>query len=95
MISRVTGSSWNMNLTPLYFGGLWLAVTVAPPSTSRCFIAQYSAGVGIVPRSVTSAPLSVSPRISDSFSAGVERRTSPPTATRAPGFRVASARPTA
>ena len=32
MVARVTGSWPSMNFTPLYSGGLWLAVTVAPAS---------------------------------------------------------------
>jgi hypothetical protein len=66
---------------PLWSMGLWLAVTMMPPSRPRAKVAWYTISVPHWPMSSTSAPASVRPRVSAVASEALLSRQSRPTAT--------------
>ena len=82
---RGAAPAWTI-FTPLSETGLWLPVTVAPPSSPQCATAKYSSGVWFTPMSTTSTPVDRTPAANASFSAGDEVRLSMPRATARPPF---------
>src|SRR5438132_10902363 len=80
-LSSPTGAApARQSFSPLYWGGLWLAV-MDTAGTSREPDAKYTRSVDVGPRSTTSAPRDVTPSVSAAASEGDEGRTSRPTAT--------------
>ena len=83
--------------TPLSETGLWLPVTVAPPSRRQCAVAKYRSGVWLIPISTTSSPVESTPAAKASLRAVEETRLSLPSAIARPPrrrTRVPKARPT-
>ena len=92
-VSSPTGAApARQNFSPLYWGGLWLAVTLTP-GTSRSPEAKYSRSVDTSPRSHTSTPRDVTPSISAPARAGDDRRQSRPTAMASAPAHSANASP--
>ena len=63
---------------PLYSQGLWEAEIIIPASAPYFFTRYATAGVGMTPKSVTSAPTEVSPATMAASSIGEETRVSIP-----------------
>jgi hypothetical protein len=63
------------SLIPLYSGGLWEAVIIAPLHFSLC-VPYASMGVGAIPMSMTSQPESIAPAASASARMGEVERVS-------------------
>ncbi|OQC68262.1 MAG: hypothetical protein BWX50_01271 [Euryarchaeota archaeon ADurb.Bin009] len=61
--SDISVPSASMTFTPLYSGGLWDAVIIAPPLNRPVLMMYCRAGVGRMPMSTTSHPVMRSPAL--------------------------------
>ena len=77
---------------PFHWIGLWLAVTVRPPSAPWWPIITPTVGVMATPMSITSQPVAVSPPIAAAASGGPLMRPSRPTTTRGRALPVVARR---
>ncbi len=76
---------WSLNFTPRYWGGLWLAVSMAPPAASRWRTAKERRGVGTGPlRRTALSPIPERWPARARAKASARKRVSYPTTTRPP-----------
>ena len=95
-VSELMGRAWaRVNFMPLYSRGLWLAVTMMPPSTPSANGPPGTSTdvLATRPISMTSAPAAVRPFASAAVSSSLVSRTSWPTTTRFGWTRFAYAKP--
>ena len=80
-----------ISFTPLYSGPLWLPVTITPLLACSQWVAKYNSGVGTIPISTTSRPLSRRPATRAPASSGARVPAVAPDDERlftpVPGFR--------
>src|SRR3990170_918343 len=77
------------SLNPLNSGGLWLPVTITPPSAPNRKMEKYRRGVGQIPTSTTCIPADRIPSTRASRKEGEESRQSRPTMRDFPPSRAA------